>query len=258
MANNSAKQRLFEVMSKVDNSFKPKLNEEVTSNLLNFNKILSSYLETALWAESGDNDMELNHKTIHDFSKTAIQASKNDINKFIELAQQQAPEELSAYSSEMLGHKIWLSRNGHGSGFFDENNDKLQEIARSLKPAEIYVGEDKQIYIMGNESGLNEMSNWGKTRANPKYSHFAVLKGVDPAVDGKIVNGWEYGGYDPAELRQFKKDYFYQDIKDNQINPKIINIVTAKHLQKQGINPYDFNNWYKNEKDGFIDQIFTM
>lgn len=258
MADNNKKLRLFEVMSKVDNSFKPKLNEYATGNQLNLDKILRSYLETALWAESGDNDMELNRKTIHDFSKTAIQASKNDIDKFIQLAQQQAPEELSTYTSEMLGHKIWLSRNGHGSGFFDENNDKLQDIARNLKPADIYVGDDERIYISGTEAGLNEMSNWGKTKANPKYSHFAVLKGIDPSVDGKIVNGWEYRDYDPAELRQFKKDYFFQDIIDNQINPKIVNIVTAKHLQKQGIDPYDFNNWYKNDKDGFIDQIFTM
>lgn len=105
---------------------------------------------------------------------------------------------------------------------------------------------------------VEEMAKWGVTRANPKYSHFAVLKGVNPAVDGKIVNGWEYGGYDPAELRQFKKDYFFQDIMNNQINPKLVNIVTAKHLQKNGIDPYDYTNWYKNDKDGFVDQIFTM
>lgn len=79
---------------------------------------------------------------------------------------------------------------------------------------------------------------------NPKYTHFAVLKNISPEVDGKIVNGWDYSGYDPAELREFKRDYFMEDIKDMQIIPKNVNIVTTKYLQKKGINPFDFKYWY--------------
>lgn len=35
------------------------------------------------------------------------------------------------------------------------------------------------------------------------YTHFAVNKNTK-----MIVNGWDYSGYDPTELRQFKRDYF--------------------------------------------------
>lgn len=35
------------------------------------------------------------------------------------------------------------------------------------------------------------------------YTHFAVNKETK-----KIVNGWDYHGYDQNELRQFKRDYF--------------------------------------------------
>jgi hypothetical protein len=104
---------------------------------------------------------------------------------------------------------------------------------------------------------VDEMANWGKTRANPAYSHFAVLKNINPAVDGKIFFGWEYRDYDQDELRQFKKDYFFRDVEDNQVNPKNVNILTAKYLQRQGIDPYDYKNWY-NGNDEYAQYVFTL
>jgi hypothetical protein len=318
MSNN--KQRLFEVMGKIDNSFKPKLNEEVMNSNIdpkenleyflsfnnddiywqwingeiddnqakeiiydtdgisydpNFNykekyslmseqqsielnpeEVLNSYLETALWAEGGDGN-ELDSKTINDIDERAKQASLKDIQTFIQQAQQQAPEELANYDARALGHYLWLSRNGHGAGFFDDNNDTLQNIARAMKTADIYVGDDGKVYIMGTESNtqpeqpMNEMPNWGKNRANPAYTHFAVLK-----TTGKIVNGWDYKGYDQDELRADKKYYFLNDIKDNQIDPKAVVILTKKYLLAHGTNPYDYANWHKNDTDGT--DIYTM
>lgn len=98
---------------------------------------------------------------------------------------------------------------------------------------------------------MNEMPNWGVNKANPAYSHFAVIKNSD-----KIVNGWDYRSYGQSELREFKKDYFYQDIIDSQINPKDVNIVTGKYLQKKGIDPYDYKNWHKPDIDET--DIYTM
>ena len=73
---------------------------------------------------------------------------------------------------------------------------------------------------------------------NQGYSHFAVNKAT-----GKIVNGWDYNGYDPSELRQFKKDYFMGDLIDNDLNPKDYKILSAKSLIRMGIDPDDNNNW---------------
>lgn len=73
---------------------------------------------------------------------------------------------------------------------------------------------------------------------NQNYSHFAVNKATN-----KIVNGWDYNGYDPEELRQFKKDYFTVDLIDYGLDPKQYKIVTAKFLIRQGIDPDDNNNW---------------
>lgn len=71
------------------------------------------------------------------------------------------------------------------------------------------------------------------------YTHFAVNKETK-----KIVNGWDYHGYDPSELRQFKKDYFFDDLEDYGLNPKDYVILTKGYLiRREGIDPNDQSNW---------------
>lgn len=79
---------------------------------------------------------------------------------------------------------------------------------------------------------------------NPKYTHFAVLKNT-----GKIINGWEYEGYDPQELKMEKDWYFWTDIKDMDISPKVVSILTKQYLERNGINPFDVNNWHQGQHD---------
>lgn len=79
---------------------------------------------------------------------------------------------------------------------------------------------------------------------NPKYTHFAVLKST-----GKIINGWEYGDYDSSELKQEKDWYFFNDIRDMDISPKVVSIVTAPYLQRSGIDPFDPQNWHMGDHD---------
>ena len=70
------------------------------------------------------------------------------------------------------------------------------------------------------------------------YTHFAVNKNTK-----MIVNGWNYSGYEPTELRQFKRDYFFDDLRDYGLNPKDYTIVTRAYLERQGIDPNDQSNW---------------
>jgi hypothetical protein len=47
---------------------------------------------------------------------------------------------------------IWLTRNGHGSGFFDhsyddDNEKKLMDAARSLKEKYLYIGDDNKLHF---------------------------------------------------------------------------------------------------------------
>jgi len=145
-----SKERLFEVMARLDKTFKPNLNEDINSmaadNNFDINKILNSYLETAIWAEESDEN-DLQGKTIQEIDKNSKANSAIEIYQFLQKAQQEASDELNTYDEEAIGHNLWLSRNGHGAGFFDDNNDKLQNLARNMKPVDIYLGNDNKVYI---------------------------------------------------------------------------------------------------------------
>ena len=70
------------------------------------------------------------------------------------------------------------------------------------------------------------------------YTHFAVNK-----VTHLIVDGWGYAGYDSADLKAHKNEYFSDDLRENGFNPKAYNILSFQACQKKGINPNDKRLW---------------
>lgn len=55
------------------------------------------------------------------------------------------------YTPERAGHDLWLTRNGHGVGFWDrglgEVGDRLTEAAEALGNCDAYVGDDWLLYF---------------------------------------------------------------------------------------------------------------
>ena len=102
------------------------------------------------------------------------------------------------------------------------------------RPCDLHFGGRRYSF----ESKLHEGRGF---KNNQNYSHFAVNKNT-----GKIVNGWDYKGYDPSELRQFRKDYFINDLVEYGFNPSEYKILTGKMLKKMGTDPDDNSNWTNN------------
>lgn len=55
-----------------------------------------------------------------------------------------------------FGHDFWLTRNGHGAGFWDgdypeEMGEHLTEASHAYGEVNLYVGDDGKIYAMGYE-----------------------------------------------------------------------------------------------------------
>ncbi len=73
------------------------------------------------------------------------------------------------------------------------------------------------------------------------YTHFAVNKKTN-----LIVNGWDYSDYDNSELRAYANDYFWDDMRDYEFDPKEYRILTRKACLKLGINPDDTDNCWSN------------
>lgn len=129
--------------------------------------------------------------------------------------------------------------------YWDENNNDVNKLGLT----DIQQDNIEQGYKNRFESIVKQCVNKAISEAinNQNYTHFAILK-----QNGKIVNGWDYSDYDPADLRSDKKYYFTQDIIDYGFNPKDIKILTKKACIKQGINPDDDSCWtngieFKNE-----------
>lgn len=61
-------------------------------------------------------------------------------------------------SAEQIGHDYWLTRNGHGAGFWDRGDehypkharDLLSEMARLDGSRDLYCGDDGLIYQSGH------------------------------------------------------------------------------------------------------------
>jgi hypothetical protein len=121
-----------------------KLNKEI---------ILNHYLFAALWTEELDSSSD-----VEDFMPSSVNQARKDIDSFLEKAKDfllPYIKNFGATAEEQLGHDFWLSRNGHGSGFFDRNLegcdsdvcDKLQDIARSFPTKNVFVNESELLFI---------------------------------------------------------------------------------------------------------------
>lgn len=65
----------------------------------------------------------------------------------------------SGLGNDQAGGDFWLSRNRHGSGFFDEDvpgADALQEAAKKYGEVNLYVGDDGEIHASGGGHEANE------------------------------------------------------------------------------------------------------
>jgi hypothetical protein len=58
-------------------------------------------------------------------------------------------DDLTDMSAEQTGHDFWLTRNGHGAGFWDrglgERGDRLSAMARPYGEVNLYVADDGSV-----------------------------------------------------------------------------------------------------------------
>lgn len=105
--------------------------------------ILEGYLDAALFT----NAEMLRGANINDLSDDARQSANDDVLAFM----QEAGNYLNDIEPEDIGHDLWLTRNGHGAGFWDRGlgdvGDILTNIAQKMGPKDLYLGDDGQLYF---------------------------------------------------------------------------------------------------------------
>ena len=119
---------------------------------MNIQNILNRYLVCALWAEVDDNCDPLDKNfSIEEFAEESVEAAKKEIEDFIGLLEREEINWQDDVSDEQFGHDFWLTRNGHGCGFWDRGlgqlGDNLTKWAKSYGGASVIVGRGGKLYI---------------------------------------------------------------------------------------------------------------
>jgi hypothetical protein len=134
--------------------------------------IRNSYFESALWTD-GDQNEELEDKTIYDFSNETKEKTKTEIIWFIYTANSRINGALDDITDESIGHDLWLTRNRHGAGFFDRNydgdiSDLLTELSQELGSADLEVYRGKVYINVGSDELVSDFQNFVDTEQYKK------------------------------------------------------------------------------------------
>lgn len=119
---------------------------------------LANYVEAALWSTNdestpqGGEPMDKNYD-IEDIDEETLEKMREDCRKFIEANEADLLTwEHPQYSvEEMGGHDFWLTRNHHGSGFWDGDwkkavGERLTAASDAFGEMDLYVGDDGKIH----------------------------------------------------------------------------------------------------------------
>lgn len=127
-------------------------------------EMFCSLIEAAIWTNEEFREDGLD-ADISDFAPSSI-AYLEDLCRQFELTFSEfciSPSEyltrelVNCTELEFIGHDLWLTTCGHGCGFWDGDWEEpiasqLSEWCRKHGDIELYVGDDKLIYIFGKEN----------------------------------------------------------------------------------------------------------
>lgn len=112
-----------------------------------------AYIEAVYFTDTGDSEQPSGEL---EMSADAIERAKADCDAFRTVANEYLAEacEREGYSEARAGHDFWLTRNGHGAGFWDrdeldegELGQKLATIAQTCGQTGIYAGDDGLLHF---------------------------------------------------------------------------------------------------------------
>ena len=133
-------------------------------------KVTDSYLETALWAEhnydSEEDDSVSEHfdgdYCVSDFTDEARSKAEADCAELLNLLDDvhiTEDETLldradSLQSYERIGHDFWLTRNGHGAGFWDgDYHDRNDDVDYGDAITDIVKANFSECHIWADDDG---------------------------------------------------------------------------------------------------------
>ncbi len=120
------------------------------------------YVEAAFWTSEGPDEDggQIGDAGFADLAPEALASMLEDCKAFQEMAQVDlaAAYDMNPYGYEEAnaGHDFWLTRNGHGAGFWDRGfgdlrtdtvGGRLSRDAKSFGSSDLYLGDDGKVYV---------------------------------------------------------------------------------------------------------------
>lgn len=129
---------------------------------MKLDKFTMAYIEAALWSSNDESDeqggepLDKNYG-VEDIAPETMEKIVADCTKFQAdnaeyLTDENCLTRLDA--DEQGGHDFWLTRNGHGCGFWETSDWKkdagihLTSASKKFGECHLYVGDDEKIYLM--------------------------------------------------------------------------------------------------------------
>lgn len=127
---------------------------ENESKHIDLDDFIDGYIECLLWTILDDGGVSLNNKTKDDIAPHAMETIIADCKSFIKKTASYINEgnyasDLNGHSVEaMAGHDFWLTRNGHGAGFWDgdwRDHDVLCDVSEQFDIIAAFVNDNGEI-----------------------------------------------------------------------------------------------------------------
>jgi hypothetical protein len=111
--------------------------------------VVESYINTALWSSTNDDGRPLDSKyEKKDIALGSRMHMERDCREFLS----RVYNKISFENAHSIGHDFWLTRNGHGAGFWDgdypeELGKYLTDVAHSFGECYLLVGDDGMLHL---------------------------------------------------------------------------------------------------------------
>lgn len=121
-------------------------------------EFVNGYIACAFWSETDDDGepLDANYGEA-DLTPDTRRDIETDCRDFVaaNLELLDAATDRDGYGWARAGQDFWLTRNGHGAGYWDRDVLKADELGEQLSKAcgdeacELYIGDDGRVYLSG-------------------------------------------------------------------------------------------------------------
>lgn len=121
--------------------------------IFNIETILRAYIGCALWVSTNDDTPLEDTHSVDDIAPETLAKMRNDVCDFVGGNAQTLLTAKTGFglTDASIGHDFWLTRNGHGVGFWDRDmgdlGDLLTESCQTFGEVDLYVGDDGKLYV---------------------------------------------------------------------------------------------------------------